>query len=67
MPCEICRFSPIPGMVITATGAVILCPNLCIGRIASCCDAAGSQQPELCPASEQERLAADEGGRQPRP
>jgi hypothetical protein len=44
MPCEICRGSPYPGMVLTRTGYVP-CPNGCIGNIASCCDAAGSAQP----------------------
>jgi hypothetical protein len=48
MDCETCRGSPIPGMVITRFG-VMHCPNHCIGRIASCCDAAGSAQPELRP------------------
>jgi len=46
MDCETCRGSPLPGMVITRFG-VVHCPNHCIGAIASCCDAAGSAQPEL--------------------
>jgi hypothetical protein len=44
MPCETCRGSGYPGMVLTRTGYVP-CPNGCIGNIASCCDAAGSAQP----------------------
>jgi hypothetical protein len=44
MLCEICRGSPIPGMVLTKTGPVP-CPNGCIGGTASCCDGAGSAQP----------------------
>ena len=48
MDCQTCRGSPIPGMVITRFG-VMHCPNHCIGSIASCCDAAGSAQPELRP------------------
>ena len=48
MDCEVCRGSPLPGMVITPSGPVH-CPNHCIGSIASCCDAAGSAQPELRP------------------
>jgi hypothetical protein len=54
MPCDICRNSPIPGFLVIQVNAdetgrpaitYAPCPNDCIGRVASCCDAAGSAQP----------------------
>ena len=45
MQCEVCCGSLMPGMVITEIG-IVSCPNGCMGGIASCCDAAGSAQPE---------------------
>ncbi len=52
MICDTCRFSGRPGWIWTVSAGCFgyrevfaACPD-CIGGIASCCDGAGSQQPE---------------------